>query len=254
MAVATRRTRIGPVEIDIVPLEESARAIVARRLTGAIHLCNAYTIALADERPELAELLGRDSANLPDGTPVVWWARRHGHEAAERVYGPDLMERVLDLGRAHRTRHYLYGSTPEVLAALTTEIELRWPGAAIVGSESPPFRELTDDEIRDSAERVRSLAADVVWVGMGTPKQDMIAHRMSALSDAAFVAVGAAFDFIAGTKRQAPRWVMRIGMEWAYRLATEPRRLWRRYLVYNWKFLRVLLRGRSRAGEECECA
>lgn len=243
------RLEVGPVDVDIATLDDAAHAIVGGALTGGVHLCNAYTIALADEDPKLAMVLADDAANLPDGMPLVWWARRRGHTNAERVYGPDLMERVLDLGRSYETTHYLYGSTPDVLAALEAAIERRWPGATIVGTESPPFRELSDDELAATVERANDLEAAVIWVGMGTPKQDYIVHRMAQLSDRAFVAVGAAFDFIAGTKKQAPRWIMKLGMEWAYRLATEPRRLWKRYVIYNCKFIRILMRRHGQA--EC---
>jgi N-acetylglucosaminyldiphosphoundecaprenol N-acetyl-beta-D-mannosaminyltransferase len=241
------RFRVGPAEIDFVRLDDVAAALACGTLTGGVHLCNAYTLALADERPELAEVLAADAANLPDGMPLVWWAKKQGVESAARVYGPDLMERVLDVGREAGTKHYLFGSTPSVLAALQSAIEERWPGADVVGAESPPFRDLTDEELGEVAERADEVGATVVWVGMGTPKQDMLVHRMANLSGQAFVAIGAAFDFIAGTKRQAPRWIMKLGMEWAYRLATEPRRLWKRYLVYNWKFVRVLWRSRRQA-------
>jgi N-acetylglucosaminyldiphosphoundecaprenol N-acetyl-beta-D-mannosaminyltransferase len=160
------------------------------------------------------------------------------------VYGPDLMQAVIDVGRAVGARHYLYGSTPDVLDALGEAVAVRWPGAEIAGIESPPFHDLTDDELTSSVRRAESTGATIVWVGMGTPKQDLLVRRMAASSDLTFVAIGAAFDFIAGTKSQAPRWMMRIGMEWFYRLVTEPRRLWKRYLVYNTKFVRMLWRSR----------
>jgi N-acetylglucosaminyldiphosphoundecaprenol N-acetyl-beta-D-mannosaminyltransferase len=240
-----RRLEVGPATIDFVALTDVAVGIAHRRVTGGIHLCNAYTLALAGEQPTLAAALGRGALRLPDGMPLVWWARRHGVPSAERVYGPDLMEAVLDVGRSTGLRHFLYGSTPEVLARLTTTIEQRWPGARVVGAESPPFRDLTDEEVRASVQRAVSNGADVIWVGMGTPKQDHLVDRMASTSDLTFVAIGAAFDFIAGTKKQAPRWMMRIGMEWFYRLVTEPRRLWRRYVVYNVKFLRLLWSGRG---------
>lgn len=222
-----------------------AGAIADGSLTGGIHLCNAYTLALSDELPELADALRDDRANLPDGMPLVWWAKRHGQPDAERVYGPDLMEAVLDVGRQHGARHYLYGSTPDVLACLEAAIARRWPGSEVIGSESPPFREISDVELCASVEHAAQLGATVVWVGMGTPKQDLLVHRMAQMSDQTFVAIGAAFDFIAGTKTQAPRWVMRFGMEWFYRLATEPRRLWKRYIVYNAKFVRLLTKSRN---------
>ena len=113
------------------------------------------------------------------------------------------------------------------------------------GGESPPFRDITDDELDISVRRAQTLGADIVWVGMGTPKQDLLVRRMANLGDATYVGVGAAFDFIAGTKQQAPAWMQRAGLEWLFRLVTEPRRLSRRYLVYNWRFLRLLWRTRT---------
>jgi N-acetylglucosaminyldiphosphoundecaprenol N-acetyl-beta-D-mannosaminyltransferase len=214
-------------------------------MRGGVHLCNAYTLALADERQDVADALREDTANLPDGMPVVWWAQRHGIDGAERVYGPDLMEAVIDNGREFGARHYLYGSTAEVIAALETAIVQRWPGAQVAGSESPPFRDITDQELEDTIARAHAASATIVWVGMGTPKQDLLVHRMSAMGDLTFVAIGAAFDFVAGTKSQAPRWIMRIGMEWFYRLVSEPRRLWKRYLIYNVRFVRILWRSRG---------
>jgi N-acetylglucosaminyldiphosphoundecaprenol N-acetyl-beta-D-mannosaminyltransferase len=235
-----RQLRVGGVLIDFLDPSAAADAIAGRKVKGDVHLCNAYTLALADERPDLAASLDGAALNLPDGTPLAWFARRRGFEGCVRVYGPDLMGDVLDRGRASSLGHYLYGSTPEVLAALTAEIEQRWPGARIVGSESPPFREITDDELAVSLRRADELDADVVWVGMGTPKQDLLVRRMAEQGDATYVAVGAAFDFIAGVKRQAPSWMQRAGLEWLFRFVTEPRRLARRYLVYNAKFLRLL--------------
>ena len=238
------RLTIGPATIDFLSLDDAASAIATGDLRGGVHLCNAYTLALAEEQRDVARALRLDAANLPDGTPLVWWARHRGISTASRVYGPDLMEATLDAGVPFGTGHYLWGSTPEVLATLETAIARRWPDATVVGSESPPFRELSDAEVEQSVRRAESLGADVIWVGMGTPKQDLLVHRMSEMSDKTFVAIGAAFDFIAGTKPQAPRWMMRIGMEWFYRLVSEPGRLWKRYLVYNAKFIRLLLRER----------
>ena len=236
--------------VDFMPLRDAAQAIADGHMRGGVHLCNAYTLALAEERADVAAALDGQAANLPDGMPLVWWARRRGAPDAERVYGPDLMAAALDLGRSTDLTHYLYGSTPEVLDALQSAIALRWPGARLVGTESPPFRDLTDAELEQSIRRAESAGARVVWIGMGTPKQDLLVYRMAAQSDLTFVAIGAAFDFIAGTKQQAPRWVMKIGMEWFYRLVTEPRRLWKRYLVYNAKFVRLLWKTRHQRAQD----
>ena len=241
MTVSDRQLRVGGVLVDFLDPSAAADALAARQIRGDVHLCNAYTVALAAERPELAASLDGAALNLPDGTPLAWFARWRGFNGCVRVYGPDLMVDVLDRGRASSLSHYLYGSTPEVLAALTDQIEQQWPGVRIVGTEAPPFRSISDDELAMSLCRADELGADVVWVGMGTPKQDLLVRRMAEQGNATYVAVGAAFDFIAGLKRQAPSWMQRAGLEWLFRLVTEPRRLARRYLLYNAKFLRLLV-------------
>lgn len=230
------------VRIDALSLDAAAEGLANRSVTGAVHLCNAYTLSLASRDVELTGLLERSTLNLPDGMPLVWIARSLGiDELTGRVYGPDLMGRTLDLGRHHGTRHFLLGSTDPVLDRLRTEIQHRWPGATVVGTHSPPFTTaaLISEE---SHARIVDSGADVIWVGLGTPKQDVAAQLLAERHDAAFVAVGAAFEFIAGTKRQAPRWIQRSGLEWGYRLVTEPRRLWRRYLIGNSRFIYENLR------------
>jgi N-acetylglucosaminyldiphosphoundecaprenol N-acetyl-beta-D-mannosaminyltransferase len=232
------------VRIDALPLDEAANAIVTGRAQGAVHLCNAYTLSLASRDPLLADVLERGSLNLPDGMPLVWIAKRIGVEHLEtRVYGPDLMAKALDVGRSFGVKHYLYGSTDDVLAKLTGEIDRHWPGADIVGAESPPF---TDDPLvfERSLAAIEASGATVVWVGLGTPKQDVIAQRLAERHPVTFVAVGAAFDFLAGTKKQAPPWAQRNGLEWGYRLATEPGRLWKRYLIGNTRFVVLNVRER----------
>jgi N-acetylglucosaminyldiphosphoundecaprenol N-acetyl-beta-D-mannosaminyltransferase len=229
--------------VDAVSLEDSVRMLVNREFTGPIHLCNAYTLSLASKDKAFSQVLNRGPLNLPDGMPLVWIARRLGlTHMIDRVYGPDLMERVLDDGQAVGLRHYLYGSTQGVLTELQREIERRWPHAVIVGSESPPFRHITDAELRATVEKTIDQRADVVWVGMGTPTQDHLSQRMSDAGPGVLVSVGAAFDFIAGTKKQAPAWVRRAGLEWSHRLAMEPRRLWRRYIIGNTRFVLCVLR------------
>jgi N-acetylglucosaminyldiphosphoundecaprenol N-acetyl-beta-D-mannosaminyltransferase len=233
---------VGGVKIDAIDAADAAELLIDRRISGAIHLCNAYTMSLSSRDPGYASTLGRGSLNLADGMPLVWIARslRLRHQRG-RVYGPDLMADTLDRGRAAGLRHYLYGSSPEVMRSLVEAIELRWPGAEIVGAESPPY----GDDLAVHGQAVHRLAAsgaDVIWVGLGTPKQDIVADAFAAELDIPVVAVGAAFDFIAGTKAQAPSWMRHSGLEWLFRLVTEPRRLWRRYLFGNSVFLWTILR------------
>lgn len=210
-----------------------------------IHLCNAYTLALADKDAPFKALLQRASINFPDGKSVVW-ANKLLHRRRtipnDRVYGPDLFLDVFENGQELGLRHYLLGSTPQVLSRLETELRRRFPKAAIVGAVSPPFRALTEQETAEQTARLVESKAQVVWVGLGTPKQDWESARLAGDIAAMFIAVGAAFDFIAGQKKQAPMWMQRNGLEWLFRLAVEPRRLWRRYLFGNARFLRATIR------------
>jgi N-acetylglucosaminyldiphosphoundecaprenol N-acetyl-beta-D-mannosaminyltransferase len=209
-----------------------------------IHLCNAYTLALADKDARFKALVQRASVNFPDGKSVVW-ANKLLHRTLtipnDRVYGPDLFLDVFEKGQELGLRHYLLGSTPEVLSGLETELRRRFPKAAIVGSVSPPFRALTEQETAEQTARLVESRAQVVWVGLGTPKQDWESARLAEDIAAVFIAVGAAFDFIAGEKKQAPRWMQRNGLEWLFRLAEEPRRLWKRYLFGNARFMRATI-------------
>jgi N-acetylglucosaminyldiphosphoundecaprenol N-acetyl-beta-D-mannosaminyltransferase len=210
----------------------------------AVHLCNAYTLALARRDPAFALAVNRGDLNLADGAPLTWIGRRAGFtHMRRRVYGPDLMLAATRAGRARGLRHYLYGSTPEVVGALSRRLADLAPGVEVVGVESPPFRPLTKVEEAELVERVRAAGAHLVWVGLGTPRQDLFVDRFRDRLGATLVAVGAAFDFLTGTKRQAPRWMQDHGLEWAFRLATEPRRLWRRYLIGNAVFLAGVMRG-----------
>ncbi len=144
---------------------------------------------------------------------------------------------AMDRGRELGLRHYLHGSTDEVLTVLEAELRRRLPGVDIVGRDAPPFRELTAAEEFALEQRLVGLRPDIVWVGLGTPKQDLFVHHFRHRTPSTFVAVGAAFDFISGAKRQAPVWMQERGLEWVYRLAHEPRRLGRRYLVGNARFV-----------------
>jgi N-acetylglucosaminyldiphosphoundecaprenol N-acetyl-beta-D-mannosaminyltransferase len=238
------------VPITACKREEAAREVVRLAMTlpqqGVdVHLCNAYTLAVADKEPEFKAMLRRAAVNFPDGMSVVWatrWAHRHLDVPRERVYGPDLFLDVFEMGQGVRLRHHLLGSTTDVLAALQANLRQRFPRAEIVGAESPPFHALTASEYREQVARIRQSAAQIVWVGLGTPKQDWHVARLTLDLPLVFVAVGAAFDFVAGSKRQAPKWLQRNGLEWLFRLLIEPRRLWKRYLFGNVRFVAAVLR------------
>ena len=176
---------------------------------------------------------------VPDGQPLVWALRLLGHRRATRVYGPDLMAHFCARATRTRTPMYLYGGrTPEALELLEGRLRERFPGLNIVGGYSPPFRDLTPEEEERIASEIDRSGAAVVWVGTGQPKQEKwMLHMRPRLRAPLLVGVGAAFDFHAGLVRQAPPWMQRMGLEWAYRLSREPRRLWRRYARYNPRFV-----------------
>jgi N-acetylglucosaminyldiphosphoundecaprenol N-acetyl-beta-D-mannosaminyltransferase len=180
-----------------------------------------------------------NSADLvtPDGMPLVWGLRLLGHKGATRVYGPDLVPIVLEMARSSRLSVGFYGGTPQALSRLRRVIGGRFPGLSCTYWCSPPFRALTPEEDEIVTNDINRSGARILFVGLNTPKQEywMAAHRGRV--QAVMIGVGAAFDFLAGAKRQAPRWIMRIGMEWCFRLITEPRRLWKRYLKHNPRFV-----------------
>lgn len=206
----------------------------AKRGLGYICCATAYNLNLARSDPTLRHAYNRSALTTPDGMPLVWLGRWHGHRPITRVYGPDLMELICDTGRAAGLTHYFYGGKPGVAEELKARLTTRFPGLEVVGTFSPPFRPL---DPRESAEFHADVAAkrpDVIWIGLSTPTQEkFMAEHAATLEAGLLIGVGAAFDFLSGRVPQAPLWMQRSGLEWFHRLCTEPRRLWRRYLVHN---------------------
>jgi N-acetylglucosaminyldiphosphoundecaprenol N-acetyl-beta-D-mannosaminyltransferase len=217
-------------------IEADARAYVT---AAAVNL----VMSAREDPAAQAALLGATLA-VPDGQPLVWALRALGNSSATRVYGPDLMIGFCARAAQRAIPVYLYGGrTPEALVVLERRLRERFPGLRIVGGYSPPFRELTAEEEAQVGKAIDASGAAVVWVGTGQPKQEKWMARMRPrLAAPLLVGVGAAFDFHAGLVSQAPPWMQRNGLEWTYRLAREPRRLWRRYARYNPRFLAGFLR------------
>jgi N-acetylglucosaminyldiphosphoundecaprenol N-acetyl-beta-D-mannosaminyltransferase len=242
---------LGSILLHDCSEEDAARAVrtaaIAREAL-AVHLCNAYTLTLAARDEEYANRLRRRSLNLTDGTPVTWYYRAlTGRASRGPVRGPAFMRRMLaepDL------THFLYGGTSAVLAALEGTIARAYPRARVVGSYAPPFGPLRDEDFALLSGALSECRPHLVWVGLGTPKQDILVDRLANEAGAVAVGVGAAFDFLSGMKKEAPGFLHQTGLEWVHRLATEPRRLWRRYLFGNAAFVRLaaqeLVRGRRR--------
>ena len=180
--------------------------------------------------PQFRDILNSASLVVPDGMPLVWLGRWHGHPLRRRVYGPELME-TFCRETGSRYRHFFYGGAPGVAQDLARRLRDQF-GITVAGTYTPPFRALTEEEERDFAGRVQEAAPDVLWVGLSTPKQErwMFEHRHT-LRVPVMLGVGAAFDLNSGRLRRAPWWMRENGLEWLYRLLVEPRRLWKRYLV-----------------------
>jgi len=201
-------------------------------------VCPVHSIMECRRSAEVREIFNSAGMVTPDGMPVVWVARWNGYRNVRRVYGPDLvlaeLERSLRVGH----RHFFYGGGAGVAQRLAAAMSKRFSGLDVAGVHEPPFAPLDELSTPAAASLINAARADVVWVGMSSPKQDRWMARMRPMLDApVLIGVGAAFDFLSGSVRQAPRWMQRSGLEWAYRLGTDPGRLWRRYLVDNPWFL-----------------
>jgi N-acetylglucosaminyldiphosphoundecaprenol N-acetyl-beta-D-mannosaminyltransferase len=243
LAPAPPRTRaLLGVELAVVDYEQTLARIDAM-ISGSErgYVCHVAVNALMNARrqPGAAAALREATLAVPDGMPLVWALRSLGEPIADRVYGPDLM--LMQCERSLRTgaRHFLYGGrSPEATARLSAALERRFPGIGIAGSWTPPFRPLSAAEEGEVAVAIDGSGADIVWVGLGSPRQETFMARMrSRLRAPVLVGVGAAFDFHAGLVPQAPPWMQRRGLEWLHRVGSEPRRLAPRYLRDNPAFL-----------------
>ena len=195
-----------------------------------IVLTGAHGVVEMQRDEELRRINNRAGLTTPDGMPVVWIGRLKGHAGIEKVYAPDIMHAAFDHGVAKRHRHFLYGGDEGVANALRGTLEERYPGIRVVGTHCPPFRPLAADEEQQIADEINAADPDVVWVGIGCPKQERWMNRFRPLLNApVLIGVGAGFDFLAGRKPLAPRWIQRSGFEWLYRMMSEPKRLWPRY-------------------------
>lgn len=224
------------VDTDVVGAVDSLAAAAAAGLPQGLHLCNAFTLSLAGRNSDYRAALQHPGAvNLPDGTPVSWYYRLASRDGARGpVRGPSLMKAAL---ARPGLRHFLLGGTDEVLSDLEAVIARDYPQAVVAGRFAPPFTDPSDGDLELWAATLREADADVVWVGLGTPRQDVVISRLVGRAGAVLVGVGAAFDFLSGHKSEAPEILHRTGLEWVYRLLSEPRRLWRRYLFGNAAFV-----------------
>lgn len=213
-------------------------AAVRERQKGYVCVTGVHGVMEAQDDPALLGILNGAFLNTTDGMPLVWLGRREVGPEVDRVYGPDLMLELFAATRGGEATHFLYGGAPGVAEALKARLEARFPGVRIVGTYTPPFRPLDSSEESELAAIFAEKKPDLTWIGLSTPKQErFMAEYLPRLETTVMLGVGAAFDFHSGRVRQAPRWVQRSGFEWLYRMCTNPRRLARRYLVNNPRFL-----------------
>jgi N-acetylglucosaminyldiphosphoundecaprenol N-acetyl-beta-D-mannosaminyltransferase len=237
MALPERYNVLG-VRVHALHLAQARDLIIAAardRTPGAyVCFCDVNSVSCARRDPAHLAALNNAFLATPDGMPLVWLGRRAGHRNITRVYGPDLLLEVCAATAGTGLTHFFYGAGPGTAEALAGKLTARFPGLRIAGTETPPFRDLSADEAAALESRVAALRPDFFWVGLSTPKQEkFMAAYAPRVSAGVLLGVGAAFDFLSGRVRQAPRWIQRSGLEWLFRLCTEPRRLAPRYLKNN---------------------
>lgn len=242
---ARRGARILGAFIDAVDWDAALQTINrwgGARQSRSVCVCNAHSLVTARRDPAMREAIEAADLATPDGMPVAFMLRRLGFAAQQRINGPDLMWRYCAVAAHSGVPVFFYGNTSATLDALRLRLAAAFPQLVIAGMEAPPFRPLSADEESEAAARINRAGAGVVFVSLGCPKQELWMARHRGTVDAVMVGVGAAFDFHAGTLRRAPAWMQRHGLEWLHRLCSEPRRLWKRYLVTNTLFLAGALR------------
>lgn len=240
-----QRVDILGVSISAINLEMALEAIegwIERREPHYVCVTNVHAVMESQRDESLRRIHNQAGLVTPDGMPLVWLSRLKGYCHVDRVYGPDLMLALCERSVARGYRHFFYGGAEGVPERLAEVLRKRFPGLQVAGTYSPPFRPLTPEEDDRIVRMLNEANPDIIWVGLGMPKQERwMAERRARLTAPVLIGVGAAFDFLTGRKPQAPRWMQRAGLEWFFRLLTEPRRLWWRYLYHNPRFVALVM-------------
>lgn len=231
--VIAERVRIMGVNVSAITMTDALRTVegwIGHKARHFVCITGVHGVIESQTDPELLAIHERAGLVTPDGMPLVWMARKLGHGRTERVYGPDLMLALTALSAEKGYRQYYFGGAPGLAERLRDRLVARFPGLEVAGTFSPPFKPVDAESDEEMVRMINAAKPDIVWVGLSTPKQEYWMDRHLGRIDApVMIGVGAAFDFLAGTKRQAPGWMQRRGLEWLFRLLSEPRRLWRRY-------------------------
>ncbi|MCR5650494.1 MAG: WecB/TagA/CpsF family glycosyltransferase [Lachnospiraceae bacterium] len=235
-----KKCKVLGIDINVGDLNSAADHVIKNRddLAGA-YVCfsNVHTTVMAFKNDAYREALRGAKLVFPDGFPIAKEQRRKGFEEAERIAGPDFMKEIFERSADGSISHYFYGSTDETLKKLTGNLKEKYPRINIAGMYSPPFRKLTDEEIDNDINMINDSDADFVWIGLGAPKQELFMQKTGGRVNALMFGVGAGFAFHAGTKKRAPKFMQKLGLEWLFRLLSDPKRLFGRYFVTNTQFL-----------------
>jgi len=246
MILSRKTVNICGVPISSVNIDHACEVVdqwIIERKKAYVCVAPVSTIVDSQLDNDYKQVLNGADMITPDGMPLVWVAKFMGNREVERTYGPDLMMALCGKGQDQGRKHYLYGGTESTCSLLRNVLKRKFPNISILGHYAPPFRPQHTQEDEQVIEQINRANPDILWVGLGSPKQDfwMQEHR-ERLNVPVIIGVGAAFDFIAGVKKQAPRWMQRSGLEWFFRLCSEPKRLWKRYLVGNIRFVYLLMK------------
>lgn len=231
--------------INVITMDMTKKYIYdnIEKLRGRyICVSNVHTTVMAHDNENYRNVQNGAALRLPDGKPLSVVSRKRGFKEAERVTGPDLMRELFEESQKTGLRMFFYGSTDDILAELKEKLFEKYPDMQIAGMYSPPFRKLTEEEDLRDVEMINNTSPDIVWVGLGAPKQEIWMNRHQGKINAVMIGVGAGFDYFAGRIKRAPKWMQRMSLEWLYRLLQEPGRLFKRYFVTNTKFLYLVFK------------
>jgi N-acetylglucosaminyldiphosphoundecaprenol N-acetyl-beta-D-mannosaminyltransferase len=238
------RANVLGVGVHAINMQQAVSYLIdagCRRQKGYVCVTGVHGVMEAQTDEHFREILNSSLLTTPDGMPTVWVGKSTGHSEMGRVFGPDLMLNLCRESVSCGLKHFLYGGQPGVADELKRSLQERFPGLQIVGTYTPPFRQLNSEEQRQLAQQVKSVRPDIFWVGLSTPKQErFMAEYLPKLDASIMLGVGAAFDLHTGRMKDSPEWIKNAGLQWAHRLAQDPRRLWKRYFINNPKFIAAI--------------
>lgn len=231
--------------INVVTMQDVLEGIEELIKSGSssyICVSNVHTVVTGRRDPKFRAVTNNATMAVPDGMPLSWVGRHRGYKNMEKCSGPDIMSELFKISEVKGYTNYFYGGTQDTLDLLGKKLKQKYPNLKIVGMYAPPFRELSEKEDTGIIEHINKIDPDIIWVGLGAPKQEFwMANHVDKIKSSVILGVGAAFNFHAGTVKRAPIWMQKHGLEWLYRLCSEPKRLWKRYLVTNFLFVAYLV-------------